>query len=278
MIEILAAAGLVTVQDGGRPGRMHEGVPPGGALVPELLAAANAAGGNPAGAAAIEIVGTLRVRAGGAPLTVAVDDDPAQMLAPGETLAVASSERTRARILAVAGGVDVPVVLGGRGTLLVAGLGGLDGRPLRAGDRLPVGTPGRVGPPPPRVDLDPARPLGVVPGPDLDRFAPDALVALLGAELTVTPVGDRAGIRLAAPAPVARALAARDATAPSAPMVRGAIQVTPSGELVALGPDHPVTGGYPVIATVIREDVGKLAARWPGARVRLWAAPAPTGT
>src|SRR5579884_672456 len=136
VLDVASVAGLAAVQDGGRPGRMHEGVPPGGALVPELLARANLAVGNGPTDAAIEVFGALTVAAR-APVVVATDDGLARPLAPGEPWTVACG-RARVRYLAVRGGLDVPLVLGGRGTLLVAGIGGHEGRPLRRGDALRV--------------------------------------------------------------------------------------------------------------------------------------------
>jgi allophanate hydrolase subunit 2 len=225
-MNVVAVQGLALIQDAGRPGRMHEGVPPGGALVPELLAAANAAVGNPPGAAAIEHYGR-----------VVIGD---RAFAPAG----------RVGYIAVAGGLDAPVVLGGRGALLAAGIG----RPLRAGDVLPDRPLGAA------TELAPGGAIRVVAGPDLDRVDGDAF---FDAEYRITPVGDRAGFRLDGPAiPVATALG------PSAPMVRGAIQVPPSGQPIVLGPDHPTTGGYPVVAVIVQADFGRFAVRPPGATVR----------
>lgn len=261
MIEIAAVAGLATVQDGGRPGHMHEGVPPGGALVPELLARANAAVHNARGEAAIEVVGRLRIVARG-PVWAGADDGTARRLRDGDGWTIEPGPM-RVRYLAFRGGIDVPRVLGGRGTLLVAGFGGYDGRPLRRGDRLPIGSTAAsdaTAPPFPAADA----PIRVVPGPDLDRFDPAALGSLLGGCYTIDARSDRVGIRLAGP-PLARV---GQETGPSAPMVRGAIQVPPDGQPIVLGPDHPTTGGYPVLATVVRGDVGALAARPVGRTVR----------
>jgi biotin-dependent carboxylase-like uncharacterized protein len=278
-----AVAGVVTIQDLGRPGRMHEGVPPGGPLVPELARAANLGVGNDPGAALLEIVGRLSVRAeaepGEAPtrIIVAVDDAEPSELAAGAALSIAPSPRTRVRYLAVRGGVAVPVVLGGHGTLLAAGIGGLEGRPLRRGDRLrlgPMPAPDLAEPASRRPGLDPAptlaadRPVMVWPGPDEHRFYPGAFTALMAAAAQISPTFDRTGLRLTVAPEVARALRPRGLEAPSAPMVRGAIQVTPAGELIVLGPDHPTTGGYPLIGVVARGDQGRLAAMQPGTTVR----------
>jgi len=262
VIVLVALAGLATVQDGGRPGHMHEGVPPGGALVPELLARANAAARNGVGEAALELVGSLTIAAE-APVLVATDEGVPHELGPG-TSWTASSAGGRVRYVAVRGGFDVPAALGGRGTLLVAGLGGHEGRALRRGDRLPVGTgqPVSAGVPPSTPDLE--GPLPLVLGPDLDRFDAEAVDVLRCSTFRIDPRSDRVGVRLSGPT-----IRCRDAgVAPSSPMVRGAIQVPPSGAPVVLGPDHPTTGGYPVLATLVRGAFGSLAARPPGAPVR----------
>jgi biotin-dependent carboxylase-like uncharacterized protein len=267
-LEVVALAGFGTVQDGGRPGRMHEGVPPGGPLVPELLARANAAVGNDYTEPAIELVGSMTLVSDG-PAFVATCDGDTRHLVAGEPWAIAAGVRGAPRYVAFRGGVDVPEVLGGRGTLVVAGLGGHEGRPLRKGDRLRTRSSAeRSLPLPSPPDLD--APILVVLGPDDARFAAGAIDTLLGSPFAVHALRDRAGMRLSGP-PLARA---DGDTGVSAPMIRGAIQVPASGEAIVLGPDHPTTGGYPVIATVVRSCLGSLAARPPGAAVRFALAPA----
>ncbi|HLK35851.1 MAG TPA: biotin-dependent carboxyltransferase family protein [Polyangiaceae bacterium] len=259
---MVALAGVATVQDAGRPGLMHQGVPEGGALVVELLGAANAAARNALGEAALEVFGSLTVAARGAPCLVANDDGQACVLADGETWSVTCA-RARVRYLAVRGGVDAPRVLGGRGTLLVAGLGGHEGRPLRKGDRLRVGSSEEreaTAPPPPDV----VAPIRVLPGPDTERFAPPAVETLLGTPFFVSERSDRVGVRLRGQA-LGRV---GDDSGVSSPMVRGAIQVPVSGEPIVLGPDHPTIGGYPVIATVALAHLGALFARPVGGLVR----------
>jgi biotin-dependent carboxylase-like uncharacterized protein len=270
VIEVLAARGLATVQDGGRPGRMHEGIPPGGALVPELLARANAGAHNALLAAAIEVHGSLTIVARGA-VVLAADDGVSRALRDGETWTI-SCGNARVRYAALRGGVDVPLVLGGRGTLLVAGLGGHEGRPLRRGDTLrPGSVPPQRDPLPPPPSLDAV--IRVVLGPDLDRFEPRAIDLLFTSLFRISNQSNRAGMRLEGPS-LPRA---DDDTAISAPMLRGAIQVPSSGEAIVLGPDHPTTGGYPVLATVVRDHLGSLGARPAGSLVR-FAADHPPGS
>jgi biotin-dependent carboxylase-like uncharacterized protein len=261
MVEVTSVTGLALVQDGGRPGRMHEGVPAGGALVPHLLARANAAVNNAPDVAGLEIFGTVTLRAT-VPIAIASDDGEATDLQAGEGR-VMTCGRSRVRYAAVRGGIAVPLVLGGRGTLLVAGLGGHMGRPLMRGDRLDIGDEPRAAFAAPEVP-EPHSPILVVPGPDVGRFGPDALGVLLGSEYRISPRSDRVGVRLLGPA-LGRA---GGDSGPSSPMVRGAIQVPPSGEPIVLGPDHPTMGGYPVLATVVTTCVGALMGRAPGTAVR----------
>lgn len=264
-LEVLAVGGPVLVQDGGRAGLMHHGVPPGGALVPEWLASSNRAVGNAWGAAALECYGKLELRLHGRGAWVAVDGR-AEWVEDGGLVSVPAPREAVVRYVAVDGGLALPVVLGGRGTLPVAKLGGLEGRPLKRGDRLPLGTGGGA-----RVEEGSALALEsevrVVLGPDLGRFGVGAEEVLLGGTFAVSPASDRVGMRLSGPV----LPQADTGSGVSGPMVRGAIEVPSSGEAIVLGPDHPTTGGYPVLAVVIRADWGRLAARRPGMSVKFQA-------
>lgn len=263
---VVRAPALATVQDGGRAGRLAMGLPPSGPLDPSAMTSASFAVGNTPDDAAVEIPrGTLVVRARGR-LRVSVDGAPASVIEDGDEMTI--PEVTRAvRYLAIAGGVDVPEVLGARATLVATALGGFRGRPLRAGDVVPLradhGCAARttIEPPP---DPLPVATLHVTPGPHAALVGDEAIAALTSAELTVSPVGDRTGVRLAG-AP-ARAL---PALALPVPMVRGAIELTPDGTPIVLGPDHPTTGGYPIALVLQRASQARLARLRPGHRVRL---------
>lgn len=260
---IVRALGLCTVQDLGRPGHMHQAVPPGGALVPERLIAANRAVRNPDDAPALEILGQLTVRAARA-IDVATDRAPTRSLAPGGELAIASEPR-RVTYLAVRGGIAAPQVLGGRGTLLCAGLGGL----VRTGQHfelaglaeVPGSADARLGAPDTPEALD--APIRVIPGPDTDAFAPGALELLVTSAYRVLPSSDRVGTRLDG-----AALPRTGAPEISRPMALGAIEVPRDGRPIVLGPEHPTTGGYPVIAVVARGDLGRLFSVRLGGTVR----------
>jgi biotin-dependent carboxylase-like uncharacterized protein len=275
-LTIVRALGLITVQDLGRPGHMHEALPPGGALVRSALIAANRAAGNPDGTAAIEILGSLTLRAD-ADILIAIAalaaDTPAtpRVLRAGDELAI-SSEPRRATYLALAGGVDAPLILGGRGAHLSAGIGKL----LRAGDHLSPASPASPSPispvPPaahgpspvgPPVALPPpSSPAGapvtpplirVIAGPDLDAFDPTALAALTSAPYRILPTSDRVGTRLAGP-PLPRRPSHIEQ---SRPMVRGALEVPRDGAPIVLGPEHPTTGGYPILAVIAHADLDR---------------------
>ena len=184
---VVKAVGLVTVQDLGRRGSMHLAVPPGGALVPELLAIANGAAHNAADAAALEVQGQLVMRAE-ASIAVATDSGETRELAAGDEITVESGMR-RCAYLAIHGGIDAPIVLGGRGTLLCAELG----HPLRPGDILRRGDGPRADASAP-MSFRESSTITVLPGPDHDAFASDALAQLVSAPYRILPSSDRVGL------------------------------------------------------------------------------------
>ena len=181
-----------TVQDGGRPGHMHEGVPPGEPLVPELFAAANASLGNEPGAAALELPNADALFRVAGEVTVSIDGRPRTLT--GSERFQLGAEGEAVRYVALPGGVDVPVVLGGRGTLWVATMGGHEGRILKSGDELRP----RLDRPATVTDVHPALSrsealIRVVPGPD--SFDRAVLDAFLSSPFRVGAAG-RVGMRL----------------------------------------------------------------------------------
>ncbi|MFJ9447527.1 biotin-dependent carboxyltransferase family protein [Kitasatospora sp. NPDC101235] len=269
---------LTTVQDLGRRGVAHLGVPRAGALDEPALRAANRLVGNQPGAAGLETtlggvalraVGTALVAVTGAPSPVRVDGRPAAWGAPvvvpaGALLDVGAATAGVRGYLAVAGGIAVPPVLGSRSADLLSGLGPA---PLAVGDRVPVGTPPPYRARPELVPL-PAPPAELVLrlrlGPRADWFTPEAVARLARDRYLVSPTGNRIGLRTEGP-PVARA---RDGELASEGMVLGAVQIPPDGQPVVFLADHPTTGGYPVIGVVPTADLPAAAQARPGTPVR----------
>jgi biotin-dependent carboxylase-like uncharacterized protein len=275
---VLSPGPLATIQDRGRLGWSSIGVTRSGAADRAAHALANRLVGNDAGAATVEVTaGGLRLRADrahlvavtGAPVPVAVDGRPGPLSAPftlpaGAELALSTPSAGLRSYLAVRGGVAVRPVLGSRSTDTLSGLGP---PPLRPGDALPVGD---LAADEPVVDVAPvARPadrpvLGVLPGPRRDRLADDAWALLTSAEWLVGSDSDRVGLRLSGPA----LRRAGDGELPSEGLVPGALQVPPDGAPVLFLADHPVTGGYPVLAVVRTADLPAVAQLRPGDRLR----------
>ncbi|HEX5495102.1 MAG TPA: biotin-dependent carboxyltransferase family protein [Mycobacteriales bacterium] len=271
-VEVVNPGALTTVQDTGRFGWAHLGVPAAGPADWLSHALANLLVGNDAGAAALEgtLLGpTLRPRVdttfavvGG---TATVDGEPTPVDASfpvraGQRVAVRIGPGARA-YLAVAGGFRGEPVLGSRAGDTFAGLGPA---PLVRNDRLPVAVmparPRRL-----RRDLLPPADgrLRVVPGPNDDWFEPDSVTDLLTGPYTVSTSSDRVGVRLSG-TPLRRCRPGELATAG---MVTGALQVPPDGQPIVLLANHGPTGGYPVVAVVATVDLPRIGQVRPGVAV-----------
>lgn len=284
VLEVVRPGPLTTVQDLGRRGVAHLGVPRAGALDEPALRVANRLVGNPPGAAALETtLGGVALRAL-APAVVAVTGAPAPVRVAGRAAAwgapvavpagavieVGAATHGVRSYLAVAGGIAVPPVLGSRSADVLSGLGPA---PLAAGDVLPVGPqPG----PYRAADLvpQPAPPAELVLrlrlGPRADWFEPDAVAWLARDTYQVAPASNRVGLRTVGPA-VTRA---RPGELPSEGMVLGAVQIPPDGQPVVFLADHPTTGGYPVVGVVPQPDLAAAAQARPGIPVRFLLLPA----
>jgi len=267
---------LTTVQDRGRHGYAHLGVPLAGALDAPAAALANRLVGNPVDAAVLETTMTgasvrvdraLTVAVTGARSEVRVDGRAVPFAEPvslraGAVLVVGPARQGVRAYVAVSGGVAVPPVLGSRSRDTLAGVGP---EPLRTGDVLPLGE--GAGPPAPLDVAPPLRatgPLRLLPGPRADWVDPAARTALTSASYVVSPDSDRVGLRLTGPVLDRR----DDRELPSEGIVLGAVQVPPSGRPVVFLHDHPVTGGYPVVAVVHPDDLPRCAQLRPGDEVR----------
>jgi biotin-dependent carboxylase-like uncharacterized protein len=292
MIEVLSQSALATVQDAGRTGALRWGVGTAGAMDRMALACGNLLLGNPDDAAAIEVqVFPFEVRflaegviaVTGAACGATLDGVPllpwsAVAAADGAVLRLVLPEGTRWRgsraYLCVGGGIDVPVVLGSRATQLRGAIGGLDGRALRQGDRVPTGSvpsdvPGlglSLVPPALALPLEregmPA--VRVLPAAEYEGFTAVSRGAFWGEPWKVTPQSDRYGFRLAGPTlePLKR-MELR-----SHGIVPGVIQVPHGGQPIVQMCDAQPSGGYPKIGTVIEADLWRLGQAPIGSRLR----------
>lgn len=273
---VLDAGALTTLQDRGRPGYAHLGVPRAGALDAPAAALANRLVGNGPEDAVLETTMTgcalvarlpAWVAVTGAVCAVTVDGHAAAFgsavwVPAGATVRVGAAVAGVRSYVAVAGGFDVAPVLGSRATDTLAGVGpGV----VEAGIELPVG---RVtGEPRPLDTPRPPRADGVLrllPGPRADWFAEDPVLALTRAAYVVSAASNRIGMRLSGPA----LQRVRTGELASEGMVLGAVQLPPDGLPVVFLADHPVTGGYPVAAVVHPDDLWQCAQLRPGEPVR----------
>ncbi|MGC4082417.1 MAG: 5-oxoprolinase/urea amidolyase family protein [Vicinamibacterales bacterium] len=269
----------------GRWGHQAFSVPVAGAMDPFAHRLANALVGNPRPAATLEVTiagPTLQfvddriVAVTGATFELRLDDEPVSMDVPmsvraGSLLTFGSRVRGARAYVAISGGVDTVPVLGSRATHLPTSTGGVDGRALRRGDRLPLGhhSPSSAFRPP-TSDLQPLssalRPpcVRLLPGPHDDRFMTEALEALVSAPYHVDVHSDRMGFRLTGPA--LRHRGSPDILSEPSPL--GSLQVPASEQPLLLMADRPTTGGYTKLATVITADIGVVAQLCPGDRLQ----------
>jgi len=284
---VIRAGMLTTVQDRGRWGFQSRGVPVAGPMDPVSHRLANALVGNEADAATLEI--TLLgpelefedervVAVTGALFLLTVDERPVTVSPPtapflvpaGGRLRFGTRQRGARSYLAIAGGIDVPPVLGSRATHVVSAMGGFQGRPLRPNDRLPLAPASNVRrtarPPTTRItDLpDHEATVRVLPGPQHDRFSRESLDALQSAPYVIAPDSDRMGFRLRGP----QLVHSKGPEIISDATSLGALQVPSGGQPILLMADRQTTGGYPKIATAITADLSIAAQLAPGDSIR----------
>ena len=279
-LEIVRAGPLTTIQDLGRPGLAHLGVPRSGALDGPALALANRLVGNPATAAGLEITLSGCSLRPTRSVSIAVTGALAPVTVDGRNYGYGEPVALRANVavtigppiagvrtyVAVTGGIDVAPVLGSRSTDTLSGLGPPR---VRDGDVLPIGAAAVLREPvtvdfvPPPI-TGPLR-LRIRWGPRDDWFT-RAARELLTSPYTISLDSNRVGARLAGPA-LERVDAGRQL--PSEGIVAGAVQVTADGRPLVFLADHPTTGGYPVIAVVDAADLPRLAQARPGDTVTL---------
>ena len=271
-----------TIQDEGRWGLQSRGMPVAGPMDPCSYRVANALVRNDRNQAAFEIAligpelefeDERLVAVAGAEFALSLDgvDVPpnaAFVAGAGSRLRFGARVRGSRAYLAIAGGVAVTPVMGSRATHLVSRLGGLEGRALAAGDRLPLGEArkgagrfsaalSRIYPTP---IWSPHAQVRLLPGPQREHFSSDALDILQSAPYSIGRDSDRMGFRLEGP-PL-RHVRGADIISDATPL--GALQVPASGQPVLLMADRQTTGGYPKVATVITADIGIAGQLGPG--------------
>lgn len=283
-LDVIAPGSHTTVQDLGRVGYQALGVPVSGALDPVALRLLNGLVGNAPPTAVVEFlyqgptleVAADSVRIAAAGCAIDVLGDPGRRFPPwqsirltrGTRFRLGATENAACGYLAIEGGLAMAPVLGSRSTYTRGGFGGLEGRVLCSGDRLPLAQPTaeqrgeiRLAAPP---DSKPPDRIRVVLGPQEAYFTDAAIDTFLSEPFAVTKEADRMGLRLEGPA-----LAhARGYNIASDGVVTGAIQVPGSGHPIIMLADHQTTGGYPKIATVVSADLAAVGRLRPGDPIR----------
>ena len=282
-LEVLDGGLLTTVQDLGRYGYERLGVPVAGAMDPFALQAANILVGNRPGEAALEItlVGpTLRatesclIAITGADLSPRLNGQEMPMwmavfVRKGWLIEFGERKSGCRAYLAVAGGIDVPPIMGSKSTYLRGGFGGFEGRALKEGDLIPIGRPAYHLPslagnefPADRIpEYSDAPEVCVILGPQDDHFTEEGIATFLSSEYKVSPASDRMGYRLQGPE-----IAHKGPTGIiSDGIALGSVQVPADRQPIVMMADRQTTGGYPKIATVISADIPLLAQCVPGA-------------
>jgi antagonist of KipI len=288
-VEVIKPGLLTTLQDAGRPGLAHLGIGRAGAFDAPALRIANALCGNPRDTCALEITllgPTLRfhrdawiaITGAPLPLRIAGADRPTWspvFVATGATVELGAMRSGYRSYLAVGGGFAVGPVLGSRSQDINAALGPMDGRPLRAGDLLPFAESRNAAhgvTAAPKWQIDPRpwfapdvdAPLRLLSASHVDALTTLSHKLLFSDAFKVLPESNRVGIRLAGPV--------LESTTPiemvSEGCIPGLLQLPPSGQPVAFGPECPVSGGYPRIGQIAAVDVPRLAQRRPGDALR----------
>jgi len=287
-VTILRAASLTTVQDLGRFDQRREGVSVGGALDRFAARIANLLVGNTEDTALLEMTfGGLRLRfndersvawcGGTFSARIGEADFPAGRRAfvrQGEELKFDAAEVAGRAWVAIAGGIDVPVVLGSRSTDLRSGFGGFEGRVLRDGDLLPLGKTAQAKPDAAIANWSApiewtqtamrSGVLRVLEGSEWDEFVPEAQTAFLQQLFTVTSKADRMGARLEG----TQLRRTNQWELSSEAVAPGAVQVAHDGQPIVLLGDCQTIGGYPKIAHVITVDLPQAAQLRPNDTVR----------
>ena len=286
-LQVLSPGMLTTIQDLGRWGYQGKGMPVAGAMDGFSLQAGNLLLGNHRNLAALEITvlgPALSVKEGqgviclsGAELDFHINNEKvpawtALKVKEGDTLSAGASAGKGARAyLCVSGGFDVPLVMGSRSTYLRAGIGGLEGRPLKKGDILSTGpnvslwerSEGFICPQNLRPSYGKDEPLRAVMGPQDDLFTKEGIDTFLHSEYTISNNADRMGYRMDGPS----VEHAEGADIVSDAIPPGSIQVPGHGQPIVMLADRQTTGGYTKIAVLAKSDIYALSQKLPGQKV-----------
>lgn len=282
-LTILNPGVLTTVQDAGRFGHQAAGFSVSGPMDADALYTANILVNNPPDLACLEMtfLGVTAVfdrrtwfAVTGADMTPTLNSKPiapyeAHEAKPGDKLVLGPAKNGKYGYLAVAGGIDVPVVMGSRSTNLKCGIGGYQGRKLAAGDDLPLCVTGdfldnHYKKHLPAVEYAQSVTLRVVPGPQAHFFTERGKADFTSEAYTLAPESDRMGARL-----TGKPIEAKSGVdIISDAIALGSVQIPASGTPIVLLADRQTTGGYAKIGTVITPDIPKLAQCQPGAEVR----------
>lgn len=280
-LTILSPGPLTTVQDSGRFGALGKGFSPGGAMDMDAMTVANLLVGNAPGVGVLEMTMlgiTARfdcetvIALTGADMSTRLNDEPIARYAsiavhPGDILSMKAAKNGVLAYLSVAGGFDLPLVMGSVSTNLKCALGGFQGRKLKTGDELPLNQSGapflprQVSPP---EDYPDCISLRVLLGPQDDAFTQKGIDTFLGCEYTVTDKADRMGIRLSGEIIESK----NGVDILSDGIAAGSVQIPASGTPIIMMADRQTTGGYAKIATVISADLSRAAQARPGTRIR----------
>ena len=279
-LTILSPGPLTTVQDSGRFGALGKGFSPGGAMDMDAMTVANLLVGNAPGVGVLEMTMlgiTARfdcetvIALTGADMSTRLNDEPIARYAsiavhPGDILSMKAAKNGVRAYLSVAGGFDLPLVMGSVSTNLKCALGGFQGRKLKTGDELPLNQSGapflprQVSPP---EDYPDCISLRVLLGPQDDAFTQKGIDTFLGCEYTVTDKADRMGIRLSGEIIESK----NGVDILSDGIAAGSVQIPASGTPIIMMADRQTTGGYAKIATVISADLSRAAQARPGTRI-----------
>jgi biotin-dependent carboxylase-like uncharacterized protein len=262
-ITILETGWLSSLQDSGRRGFGHLGVPASGVIDRGLAAMMNRILGNREEEAVLETAGGLVVQANSALLVASSDSGTVVLLKPNERYRVHRTPQRNFHYLAIRGGIFAPPVLGSVSQDQLSGLGP---DPLTVGSIVEIGSEPGV---PIVVDqvaiAAPSRTIRIWPGPHLEMWESGTWEKMLNGQWTTTVALDRIGARLSGPAII------RQITPdmPSEPLFDGAIQIPPDGQPIVMLRDHPTTGGYPVVAVVDPDDLHLVAQAPAGERLMM---------